>query len=224
MGAGPPHEFTLILGRARTGDEQARGELIALVYDELRRVASGLMRRERADHTLTPTAVVHEAVIRLLGGAVFDTAPDRSYLFASAARAMRRILVEHARRRATDRRGGGRRRVPLDRVVEAFEAKDLDVDATIEDVLLGTGRLQKVLSAKRTLRGFEECDQHRVFTLVSATGQPAGSTSRRVLRSSCQPENRKRPRPGSRIDGALPTSNRRRTARTWTILRQPQGQ
>ena len=132
MGAGPPHEFTLILGRARTGDEQARGELIALVYDELRRVASGLMRRERADHTLTPTAVVHEAVIRLLGGAVFDTAPDRSYLFASAARAMRRILVEHARRRATGRRGGGRRRVPLDRVVESFEAKDLDVIALHE--------------------------------------------------------------------------------------------
>ena len=132
MGAGRPHEFTLILGRARTGDERARGELIGLVYDELRRVASGLMRRERADHTLSPTGVVHEAVIRLLGDAIFDKAADRSYLFASAARAMREILVEHARRRAAGRRGGGRRRVPLDRVVESFEAKDLDVIALHE--------------------------------------------------------------------------------------------
>jgi RNA polymerase sigma factor (TIGR02999 family) len=132
MAAWQPHEITLILGRARTGDEQAKGELIALVYDELRRVASGLMRRERADHTLSPTGVVHEAVIRLLGGAVFDKAADRSYLFASAARAMREILVDHARRRAADRRGGDRRRVPLDRVVESFEAKELDVIALHE--------------------------------------------------------------------------------------------
>jgi RNA polymerase sigma factor (TIGR02999 family) len=132
MGTEQPHEFTLILGRARAGDERARGELIALVYDELRRVASGLMRRERADHTLSPTGVVHEAVIRLLGDAIFDKAADRSYLFASAARAMREILVEHARRRAAGRRGGGRRRVPLDRVVESFEAKDLDVIALHE--------------------------------------------------------------------------------------------
>ena len=73
--------------RARAGDEDARGEVLAQVYDELRRVASRLMRRERTDHTLSPTAVVHEAVIRLLGGAVFDNAPDRGYLFASAARA-----------------------------------------------------------------------------------------------------------------------------------------
>jgi RNA polymerase sigma factor (TIGR02999 family) len=132
MGTGQPHEFTLILGRARAGDERARGELIAQVYDELRRVASGLMRRERTDHTLSPTAVVHEAVIRLLGDAVFDKAADRNYLFAAAARAMREILVEHARRRAADRRGGGRRRVPLDRVVDDLESQKLDVIAVHE--------------------------------------------------------------------------------------------
>ena len=96
----PQQGLTFILGRARAGDERARGELVALVYDELRRVASGLMRRERPDHTLSPTAVVHEAVIRLLGEAVFDTAADRSYLFASAARAMREVLIDHARRRS----------------------------------------------------------------------------------------------------------------------------
>src|SRR3954462_702687 len=124
--------ITLILGRARAGDERARGELIALVYDELRRVASGLMRRERPDHTLSPTAVVHEAVIRLLGEAVFDTAADRSFLFASAARAMREVLIDHARGRAADRRGGGRRRVPLDAAVDYFEGQGLDVVAVHE--------------------------------------------------------------------------------------------
>jgi RNA polymerase sigma factor (TIGR02999 family) len=132
MGTGQPHEFTFILGRARAGDERARGELIALVYDELRRVASGLMRRERPDHTLSPTAVVHEAVIRLLGSGVFDKAADRRYLFASAARAMREVLIEHARRRAADRRGGGRRRIPLDRVLAYFEEQEVDVIALHE--------------------------------------------------------------------------------------------
>jgi RNA polymerase sigma factor (TIGR02999 family) len=107
--------LTMILGRAWAGDERARGELIALIYDELRRVASRLMRRERAGHTLPPTAVVHEAVIiRLLGEGVFDRAADRSFVFASAARAMREVLIDHARQRAAARRGGGMRRVPLD--------------------------------------------------------------------------------------------------------------
>jgi RNA polymerase sigma factor (TIGR02999 family) len=125
-------ELTLLLGNARAGDEGARGELVALVYDELRRVAANLMRRERPDHTLSPTAVVHEAVIRLLGEAVFDRAADRSFLFASAARSMREVLIDHARRRGADRRGGGRRRVPLDAVVDYFEEQGLDVVAVHE--------------------------------------------------------------------------------------------
>jgi RNA polymerase sigma factor (TIGR02999 family) len=124
--------LTLILGRARDGDEKARGELVARVYDELRRVASGLMRRERPDHTLSPTAVVHEAVIRLLGEAVFDRAADRGFLFASASRAMREVLIDHARRRAAGRRGGHRRRVPLDAVADYFEGQGLDVVAVHE--------------------------------------------------------------------------------------------
>jgi RNA polymerase sigma-70 factor, ECF subfamily len=124
--------LTMILGRARAGDERARGELIALIYDELRRVASRLMRRERPDHTLPPTAVVHEAVIRLLGDGVFDRAADRSFLFAAAARAMREVLIDHARRRAAARRGGGWRHVALDEVVDYFEGQGLDVVAVHE--------------------------------------------------------------------------------------------
>lgn len=128
----PQQGLTRILGRARGGDERARGELVALVYDELRQVAGRLMRRERADHTLSPTAVVHEAVVRLLGEAVFEKAPDRGYLYASAARAMREVLIDHARRRAADRRGGGMKRVALDAVVDYFEGQGLDVVAVHE--------------------------------------------------------------------------------------------
>src|SRR5689334_22026548 len=132
MVVAPQQGLTFILGRARAGDERARGELVALIYDELRRVASRLMRRERADHTLSPTAVVHEAVIRLLGEAVFDKAADRNFLLASAARSMREVLIDHARRRAADRRGGGRRRVALDSVVDYFEEQGLDIVAVHE--------------------------------------------------------------------------------------------
>jgi len=128
----PQQGLTRIMGRARDGDEGARGELVTLVYDELRRVAARMMRRERVDHTLSPTAVVHEAVIRLLGEEVFDKAADRGYLFASAARAMREVLIDHARGRAADRRGGGRRRVALDAVVDYFEGQGLDVVAVHE--------------------------------------------------------------------------------------------
>lgn len=126
------HELTAILGRARLGDGPARDELIALIYDELKGVATRLMSRERAGHSLPPTAVVHEAVIRLLGEAVFDRAVDRSFLFASAARSMREVLIDHARRRGADRRGGGRHRVPLDLVVDYFEEQGLDVVAVHE--------------------------------------------------------------------------------------------
>ncbi len=132
MTAATTDDFTLILGRARKGDERARGELIAMVYEELRHVASRLMRHERTEHTLSPTAVVHEAVIRLLGDAVFDRSPDRAYLFASAARAMREVLIDHARRRSTDRRGGGWRQKPLDLLVDYFEERGLDILAVHE--------------------------------------------------------------------------------------------
>jgi RNA polymerase sigma factor (TIGR02999 family) len=132
MGANPLQNLTVILGKARAGDHEARHDLLALVYEELRQVASRLMRRERADHTLSPTSVVHEAVIRLLGDGVFDKAADRNFLFASASRAMREVLIDHARRRGADRRGGGQRRVPLDAVVDYFEGQGLDVVAVHE--------------------------------------------------------------------------------------------
>lgn len=153
MGAEPQRDLTLMLGRARDGDERAKNELIGLVYDELRQVAARLMRHERPDHTLPPTAVVHEAVIRLLGDAVFDKAADRNFLFASAARAMREVLIDHARTRAADRRGGGWQRVPLDLVVDYFEEQGLDVVA-VHEALDRLAELNERQSQVMTLRYF----------------------------------------------------------------------
>jgi RNA polymerase sigma-70 factor, ECF subfamily len=126
------NDFTAILERARNGDERARCELMTLAYDEWRHVAYRLMRRERTGHTLSPTAVVHEAVIRLLGETTFDKAVDRGSLFAAAARTMRHVLIDHARQRSTDRRGGRRRRVPLDLIAEDLERQGIDVVAVHE--------------------------------------------------------------------------------------------
>lgn len=153
MGVEPGLKLTQILGRARAGDEQAKGELISLVYDELRQVASRFMRRERNDHTLPPTAVVHEAVIRLLGDAVFDKAVDRNFLFASAARAMREVLIDHARRRSAERRGQGWQRVPLDLVVDYFHEQGLDVVA-VHEALNRLAELNERQGQVMTLRYF----------------------------------------------------------------------
>ena len=153
MGASRQQELTPLPGQAQGGDEQARGERITLVYNELRQVASRLMRRERADHSLSATAVVHEAVIRLLGDAVFDKSVDRKYLFASAARAMRQVLIDHARRRAADRRGGGWKRIPLDRVVDYFEEQRVDV-AAVHEALHRMADWNERLAQVMTLRYF----------------------------------------------------------------------
>ncbi len=149
--AGP--ELTTILAKARAGDDGAKGEVIARIYGELRLVASRMMSRERASHTLSPTAVVHEAVMRLLGEAVFDRSPDRNFLFASAARAMREILVDHARSRAAARRGGHWERVPLDSLVDYFEAQDVDV-AEVHEAVVRLAALDDRQGRAITLRYF----------------------------------------------------------------------
>ncbi len=99
------HEVTLLLRGWADGDQQARERLISLVYSELRRIAAGYLRHERPDHTLQPTAIVHEAYIRL----VDQQSPnwqDRSHFYGVAARLMRQILVDHARRRHAGKRAG----------------------------------------------------------------------------------------------------------------------
>ena len=100
-----PHEVTHILNAVQSGDTKAAEELLPLLYTELRQIAAAKMAGEAAGHTLQPTALVHEAWLRLVGGDQ-RAWPSRAYFFAAAAEAMRRILVEHARRKHSLKRGG----------------------------------------------------------------------------------------------------------------------
>ena len=116
-------EITLILQRIERGDEQAADRLLPLVYEQLRHLAAARMAHEAAGHTLQPTALVHEAWVRL--GA--DQQPDwksRAQFFAAAAEAMRRILIDSARRRLAQRRGGRLEHVNIDDVDLAGAADD----------------------------------------------------------------------------------------------------
>lgn len=109
----PSHEVTRVLEKLGRGDTNAAEELLPLVYEDLRSLARRYFRDQRRDHTLQPTALVHEAYARLVGGAS-DNWGDRAHFLAVAAKAMRQILVDHARKRRTAKRGGGQPKFSLD--------------------------------------------------------------------------------------------------------------
>src|ERR1044072_7879595 len=101
----PPHDVTGLLGAASGGDARASEQLLPLVYEELRKLAAANMAREPAGHTLQPTALVHEAWLRLVGAPEQDW-NSRNHFFMAAAQAMRRILIERARQKSRLKRGG----------------------------------------------------------------------------------------------------------------------
>src|SRR5215470_16413057 len=103
-----------ILNAIEQGDSHAAAQLLPLVYDELRRLAAARLAAEPSGHTLQPTALVHEAYLRLVGSPGGDWWDSRGHFFAAAAEAMRRILIEQARRKATTRHGGAMQRQALD--------------------------------------------------------------------------------------------------------------
>jgi len=107
-------DVTRILSEIESGDPSAAGQLLPLVYDELRKLAAVRMAAESPDHTLQATALVHEAYLRLVDGEGRKRWDSRGHFFAAAAEAMRRILVDSARHRQSVKRGGGRLQVSLD--------------------------------------------------------------------------------------------------------------
>jgi RNA polymerase sigma factor (TIGR02999 family) len=117
-------DVTRLLEAAAAGDRKAADALLPLVYDELRKLAAVRMSAEAPGHTLDATALVHEAYLRLVGDQQFE---GRGHFFAAAAEAMRRVLVDHARDRNRLKRGGGRRRVDLDRLTDLAAATDDDL-------------------------------------------------------------------------------------------------
>ena len=133
MAEPPTDQVTLLLQQASRGSRDAVDQLLPLVYDELRRIAADYLHRERADHTLQPTAIVHEAYLRLVNqqSAGWN---DRTQFFAVAAKIMRRILVDHARARRAAKQGGGRRRTEFDDAFAVFEERAIDLVA-LDEVL-----------------------------------------------------------------------------------------
>ena len=131
-------DVTCLLDAAAAGDRQAAAALLPLVYDELRQLAAARMAAEAPGQTLQPTALVHEAYLRLVDFDTIHRWDSRGHFFAAAAEAMRRILVENARRKSTAKAGGGRQRVDLAAVEPASEGPRVDLLALDEAL----GRLE----------------------------------------------------------------------------------
>jgi RNA polymerase sigma factor (TIGR02999 family) len=128
------NEVTRILADIADGDAHAAAELLPLVYDELRRLAAARLAAEPSGNTLQPTALVHEAYLRLVGTAEDDRWDSRGHFFAAAAEAMHRLLVENARRKKRHKHGGDRRRVSLE--AAEFMAQTLSEDLVALDEAL----------------------------------------------------------------------------------------
>lgn len=146
-------EFTrilLALQAAEGGDDAAAHRAFELVYDELHHLATDLMRAERADHTLQPTALVHEAYCRLVDQRRVGWR-NRAHFFGIAARAMREILVDHARRRAAAKRGGDWKRITLHdglSIATSSESEVLDLDRALTRLAELDGRMARVVELR----------------------------------------------------------------------------
>jgi RNA polymerase sigma factor (TIGR02999 family) len=166
-------DATRLMQAAGDGDQRAATELLPLVYEELRKLAQHRMHSERIDHTLQATGLVHEAYLRLVGNAETSWA-NRAHFFHAAAEAMKRILIEHARARSGPRRGGDRKRLPVD-VVDLATESDPDQILALEDAI---SRLEQ-----------KDADAAKVVRLrfyaglsVEEVANALGSSRRTVLR------------------------------------------
>jgi RNA polymerase sigma-70 factor (ECF subfamily) len=120
-----PTDITVLLAQVTKGDQRAASELVPLVYDELRRLAGHYMRRERADHTLQATALVHEAYLKLVQNQAVNW-QNRAHFFGIAAQVMRHILVDYARGHGREKRGAGQQLVSLEEALVLSPEKSVD--------------------------------------------------------------------------------------------------
>ena len=166
-------EVTRLLGALRGGDEAALDRLFPLVHDDLRTIAARLLRHEAPGHTLQPTDLVHEAYLRLAGGPS-ATPEDRAHFLAIAARAMRHLLVDHARRRRAAKRGGGASPVRITN-------EQVGVDLSFDELLALDDALERLGELDPRLRQVVEC---RFFGGLTEpeTAQALGVTTRTVQR------------------------------------------
>jgi RNA polymerase sigma factor (TIGR02999 family) len=167
-------DVTQILSSVAAGDPRAAAELLPLVYDELRKLAAARLADERPGQTLQPTALVHEAYLRLVGGGQPQDWNGRGHFFAAAAEAMRRILINRARDRHRLKRGGGRNRVALDALAESATAPD-DALLDLDDALDRLARSHPQAAELVKLKFFAGLTLHEA---ASALSLPARTTDR----------------------------------------------
>lgn len=153
MSSTPPRQqVTQMLVDWSQGHREAAVQLMPLVYDELRLIARGYLQRERSDHTLQATALVHEAYLRLVDQTQL-TWKNRAHFFGVAAQVMRRILVDHARRHRAEKRGGDWAKVELDEALLSASSRPVDLIA-LDEALLGLAKLDPRQSQIVELRFF----------------------------------------------------------------------
>jgi RNA polymerase sigma factor (TIGR02999 family) len=176
-------DVTQILNAIAQGDAHAAQELVPLVYDELRRLAAQKMAREKPGQTIQPTALVHEAYLRLVDDAGDRAWDNRGHFFAAAAEAMRRILVENSRRKRSQKQGGGRKRQELHEASLATPepAEDLLVLDEALDRLARTDRVKCELVKLRYFAGMTIEEAARVLDISPATAKRYWSYARAWL-------------------------------------------
>jgi RNA polymerase sigma-70 factor, ECF subfamily len=177
-----PEQVTALLNRMRGGDLEAREHLFAVVYDQLRALAGQYLGRTSEPHTLQPTALVNEAYLRLFAdvGASYE---GRAHFLGVAARAMRSVLVDHARSRGARKRGDGQRALPLDQVVVAFEDKSTDLIA-LDEALAKLASVSQTAARVVELRffgGLTNAETARVIEVSESTVEREWVTARAWL-------------------------------------------
>jgi RNA polymerase sigma factor (TIGR02999 family) len=165
---------TRILRDAQRGGAEAAGQLLPLVYDQLKDLARQRMAAERADHTLQATALVHEAYVKLVGGEPVPWA-SRSHFYFVAAEAMRRILIDHARARGGPKRGGDRRRIPINNVLDLAAEEQFPEIMALDDAVSRLEKVSESVGAVVRLRFYAGLS-------VEETAQAMGVSPRTVKR------------------------------------------
>lgn len=175
--------MTTLLARVRDGDSDAASALFDLLYGDLRARAHAILRAD-AGATLQPTALVHEAWLKLVPGKQ-PSIQDRSHFLRLAASAMRSVLVDHARARATGKRGGGAQRVAIDDLCAVYQDRAIDLVA-LDDALSRLGRFDEQLARVVELRffaGLEVAAVAETLAVSASTVERAWRTARTWLRA-----------------------------------------
>lgn len=185
-----PRDITILLQKVHLGEAGAKDELFSRVYDELHRAAGRLMRGEKADHTLQPTALVHEVWLQLLGATSEESqvvGPEwtgQAHFLRAASRSMRNLLVDHARAKRTDKRGGRSERMALDDIASIYEERGIDVlplDEAMNELEKMDGTLARLVELK-FFGGLTNKEAASVLDVSLSTCERGWLTARAFLR------------------------------------------